>query len=251
MKNNVLRLTCCLLSAFALIFLSCCEGEAPVFHSLYTIESISKLKATGEARIGENTDESVYVFLFDQDKIGISQTPPKREMVLPTTEYYFVGLNLGEFDGWVARAKYELYLTDTDPEVILRETCLGVVSSRDTADRYLVTGNPFDWAEYGKIYHRETKNGVPELVMLYEMDVCPDGFAVGEKGVLYLVAEDRILSVNPDGEVTVLHTSAWLGEQCPNSLCVLDGTVYIGINGGVAVYDIVQDSLMWYEIALS
>ena len=234
-----------------------CQDKGHSFYSLYTIESISELQETDDAQKEGNAEEGIYVFRFDgeryEEKIGISRTRPEQETVLPTYGYYYVGVNLGEFDGWVARAAYESYLSDEHPEIVLRESFLGFATNDATSDQYLVTGMPYEGMAYGKVYHVKQVDGGPEeaLVLIYESDDCPDGFSVDENGVLYLVTGGTLLSVTRDGKTRVLYTSEWLEEKNPTSLTVLHNTVYIGIHGGVAVYDIEQDSLMWYEITLA
>jgi hypothetical protein len=70
-----------------------------------------------------------------------------------------------------------------------------------------------------------------------------------EGDTVYVVTNKRIIKIRGDKvEKVLLEDAFWKGTLYPNSIVKIGETLYIGMRGGIASYDLGTGELCWYEM---
>jgi len=68
-----------------------------------------------------------------------------------------------------------------------------------------------------------------------------------EDDTVYVVTDERLIKITNNKLDKVLVEDAFWGDQYPNSIVRIDDTLYIGMRGGIASYNLETGKLLWYE----
>lgn len=179
---------------------------------------------------------------------------PNTFMTHRTTNGYFLGVDVGEFDGWV---KYFPYYSAVAPEIVgssrdvVNENCRGFVEdwSRNV---YLFT---WDYAGLyspgsGVIYELRlpSLDGEWEWKQVAEAAGKPLFFEYDrENKIIYVVSSMELVAFSlEDYSVTTLSDLSLWGAA--TSMVRIDNKLYIGMAMGIYEYDLTTTETKWYPM---
>ncbi len=182
---------------------------------------------------------------------------PNTFMTHRTTNGYFLGVDVGEFDGWV---KYFPYYSAVAPEIVgssrdvVNENCRGFVEdwSRNV---YLFT---WDYAGLyspgsGVIYELRlpSLDGEWEWKQVAEVAGKPLFFEYDrENKIIYVVSSMELVAFSlEDYSVTTLSDLSLWGAA--TSMVRIDNKLYIGMAMGIYEYDLATADTKWYPMDYS
>lgn len=179
---------------------------------------------------------------------------------------YLVGVDMGEFDGWVLMCYDTLNEDKTDiltqDKRIITENCLGFLNDMYqyeyegelywTADYnvvYIFTGLAHLGSDCGAIY-KFSATGKEfddyECELFADLGSCPNAFMMDGRNIVVATHTKGLLTIDPDGNVTELFTADYWSHLIPNSIVKLDNSYYVGTAYGILKYNIDTDDVVWY-----
>lgn len=178
--------------------------------------------------------------------------------------HYLVGVDMGEFDGWVSVVDYgSNYFEDAEEKRIINENCVGILNAkiRDEIDGevrwwndldkcYIFTSftkiDPDEDFYVGKIYKLwNTEDGDYEFETFVELDANPCAM-MNDEDNLIVATRKSLLFIDPNGNVNELFTADYWVHLMPNSIVKLDNSYYVGTAYGILKYNIDTDDVVWY-----
>ena len=178
---------------------------------------------------------------------------------------YLVGVDMGEFDGWVLMCYDTLNEDKTDiitqDKRIITENCLGFLNdmyqyeyegklywAADYNVVYIFTGLAHLGSDCGAIY-KFSATGEEfddyECELFADLGSCPNAFMMDGRNIV-VATLNGLYTVDPDGNVNELFTADYLVHLMPNSIVKLDNAYYIGTAYGILKYNIDTDDVVWY-----
>lgn len=199
---------------------------------------------------------------LDGDDLLISaEMPPETDSyTLKGNNGYFVGTDIGEFDGWV---KYFPYYSVMAPEIVgepadvVDENCLGFIKV-DSTRGYLLT-----WVYQGGILeaYEGVSGGVYELrfpnadndwscTRIADIKGLPRTYTYdADSGILYIATTTSLLAVSTSERTCTKLADLSLWDAAGvTSLVQLNGKLYAGMPMGVYEYDLATGGTKWYPM---
>ena len=158
---------------------------------------------------------------------------------------YFLGVRLGEWDGWVKYYKYHTNLLDVEPVMVAKEQCCGIILCSNT-EGYVLTG-PVNEG-YGNIY----KLYLPESKTEWEWSLVGtvDGFPcsyvyLAEEQTLLIATTKEIVTVSSDNQISTVIQSKYL-DLLPTSILICKNQLWCGLHSGLLRIDMTTLEETWY-----
>lgn len=158
---------------------------------------------------------------------------------------YFVGVDMGEFDGWLKCYPYfsaqEAEIVD-EPVMVSDKNCRGIVKVNNTL------GYAFGWTE---IYKLVVPEGEKEWTWAKtELDgMCLAYSYCEESETIYIATSKELLALSVvDDSVTVLADLSLWGYAGEWSMLRLNDKVYVGMSRGIYEYDLTTGKSLWYPL---
>lgn len=220
---------------FAVVFLASCRSGANEIEVTGDISGVEKLYAS---EYSFDRDAEPYFVSTVNNKLSLSNKrgDPKYSHVMPGDNGYFVGITIGEFDGWVRYYPYYSFdpLVAGQEKVICEENCQGFIKI-DNKNAYMFTGLALVTTEYGKVYKLNYSDETDWTCnQIFEVDSVIIG-SVYSNGTAYFITYNNLYSISADDEISepLLDVS----QNSLTSITALDGIIYVGTFGGVLGYN--------------
>lgn len=171
---------------------------------------------------------------------------------------YFLGVTLGEWDGWVKLYPYHSALAPEivgEPQMVVNENCRGIIQINNALGYLLVgtTGSILDTeAALGAIYelrlNKESReweweklSNLPGYPLLYEYD--EDGKTI------YIATHTELLSFSVEDKsvVSLADLRIWASTGAL-SIVQRDQTLYLGMAMGIYEFDLTKNDWKWYPM---
>ncbi len=166
---------------------------------------------------------------------------------------YLVGVDCGEFDGWVLLSDYAGFHPDGDGqfEKILEENCMGFLQKPtgigEPEIAYIFTGMLHITINEGTLYRFENGSG-PEwkLEKISDLGSCPCAFMYDENRII-VATNDGLIAVDPDtGAIETLCETDYWAYISPKSMVRLGDSYLISGDIGILEYRIESKKIVWY-----
>lgn len=273
MKRNFLRTAVCLLTVVGILFLPSC---APKPETLDVIsEDYPRLKEMiaqePNAEIIENWSDGDNPYLdytcflsMENDEIHVSNQQPQwnqeeSKVLFLNGSYYLIGLNLGEFEGWIALFRDTYYaqaegtdMSKLENQLIADENYCGFIELSYT-EILCLTGLAHMSTDYGHIYRmtydEETRTW--SWALFADLGSMPLAYYYAqETQTVYVATRTQLLSVDRSGNVTVLFESELWQYMWATSMIRKDRYLYIGMCMGIYRFDLETGTATWFSFDL-
>lgn len=156
---------------------------------------------------------------------------------------YFMGVDIGEFDGWVKYCPYFSLLPEAGREKLVSEqNCRGIIA-RDHRNGYILTSQSL----YAMNCENENYQWEWRLIESFDNGVRTYLY-LNEQDVLYVVTAGSIVSVSADFQTTTIVESDILRYMETNSIVFYEGSLWCGASTGVYRYCFETDEERWYPV---
>ena len=245
---------------FILIFLfsSCSSGKTL---DVYMDGENRSLKTRERYLTIKDLSEGLFMLydvnLFGNDLVvGTEKATPRVHTVRPNYYSYYIGVNYGEFGGWVEYGQKDkenpdgLAIIPDDVKIILNENCRGLIDPRfGNNDVILLTGLRHLDTDVGKMYILNDGN-VREV---YDFNSCPQIYLWDyDEDILYIKTHDKIYSYKYDEEVKILYEfEKDYGEYYDfdtNNMVKRGNSLIFGSIIGIFEFDLVTQEKYWYPL---
>jgi hypothetical protein len=154
-----------------------------------------------------------------------------------------VGFNKGEFGGWI------VFMPNDGPLYeILNENFRGFYTIGDKI--YVLTGLAHMVSDYGSIYELTFVKNKWTAREILDIGNCPAIFLL-VNDELYIATYDDTLLIIKDGKISnILVKDSFFGMLHPNSMIYANNSIFIGMTGGVYMYDLDTGMDKWYEFLI-
>ena len=262
--NKKIKMHCVILILLFVIFVPSCSNSAPLLINSFDYPKLVQLKPgefdsdiANDWYSYEYAEYSCYVSI-NEGELLISNRTNETKVYTEMFNYgYFVGVDLGEFDGWVKYYPYNsIDLGETDGTLVVAENCAAIVK-RSNVNGYLLT------SDYGGIIGNDDIGHAYELQYSTAKDdwtyeiIGPLGgrplncFYVEEEDKLYVVTTQNIVVITNAKQIEIIVESNLIKSICPNSIVFLEGTLYCGSPFGIYRYNISTGEEIWYPVDYS
>ena len=162
---------------------------------------------------------------------------------------YLLGVDCGEYDGWVSVLEYGTnYVEEAKQERILNENCAGFLQkSFDYEDRkvYIFTGLSHMFTDEGNIYTFENGKESYKLEKFATLDGAPEAFFMDGETII-VSTNGGLYSIDTNGKITELYTADYWRELKTMSIVKIENSYYIGTASGILEYRIKTDDIVWF-----
>ena len=240
------------LIASAQLCFSACSGKGSLDVMSYDYQGLVKMEQNDIDLdyIWQNFTGHYCGVSLENEKLVISRPDiNKRSYTMMGNYGYFVGVDLGEFDGWVRFFPYDG--DDTEPLLVVDENCRGFVERGQGKGELLLTGLAHMGLNEGALYKLYLVDKQWHWEKLCDLGSSPNAYFYNkDTGILYIVTDMAILAYTEEDGLETLLKNEDLGYMYPNSLVELDGKLYVGMALGVYEYDLGNGSTSWYTLDL-
>ena len=167
---------------------------------------------------------------------------------------YFVGVDIGEFDGWVTYYPYYSVFAPEivgEPRMVAGENCRGLIGI-DDRNGYALTGLAHLFTDRGALYRLSLPEGESDWTWSKVADLpgCPRAYDYHEEAqTVYIVTSQELLALSTvDDSLTVLADLDPWRHSGVTSVVALDGKVYVGMGMGIYEYDLATGQSLWYPL---
>lgn len=156
---------------------------------------------------------------------------------------YFMGVDIGEFDGWVKYYPYFSLLPEAGSEkLVSNQNCRGIIA-RDHTNGYILTVRSL----YAMNYENENRRWEWRLIQSFDSGVRTYLY-LEDRDILFIVTAGSIVSVSADFQVATIAESEILKWMETNSIVFYDGSLWCGASTGVYRYCFETDEEQWYPV---
>ena len=162
---------------------------------------------------------------------------------------YLVGLNLGEWDGWVRFYPYRSSLLERDPEVVLLRNCRGFIAEPgDRSKGYILTEEEGGEGGIYEITFDEASEDW-ECTLIGTFDGPPhDYWYDTAEHTIFIATLQAIVSVSTDTHrIKTIVRSETLRIE-PTSIVVCGDKIWCGLAAGFWTYDMSTREETWYFV---
>ena len=199
-----------------------------------------------------------YVSISDGKLIISKSAETKESHIMAGNNGYFIGVDLGEFDGFIEyRSYHSAWSEDWTPpvtamsETVIPENCRGFVKADNTYG-YALTGYSHMFTDEGAIYKLTfpTANSYYTCTKICELSACPRAYTYdGESEAVYIATTNELLLLSlKDDTVKVLADISVFSPLGTTSMVYTDGKIYIGMCMGIYEYDTKTNDSAWYPL---
>ena len=165
---------------------------------------------------------------------------------------YFVGIKLGEWDGWVRYYPYHTNLTDEDSMIVAQEGCCGIIPDPDDRHKgYIITNGGEYGNGNGKVYGLTLENLERkwQWYLIGSIEGSPTAYHyLQDKKQLLIATTKAIISLSEENDqIEVIANLDYLRME-PTSIVLLDNKVWCGLSAGFLTYDLSTHEETWYFI---
>lgn len=182
----------------------------------------------------------------------------KESHIMAGNNGYFIGVDLGEFDGFIEyRSYHSAWSEDWDPPVkstsekVIPENCRGFVKADNTYG-YALTGYSHMFTDNGAIYKLTfpTASTAYTCIKICELSSNPRAYTYDkESETAYIATANELLSLSlKDDTVKELADLSHLSSLVGRSMVSIDGNIYIGMCTGIFEYDTKTNKTTWYPL---
>ena len=162
---------------------------------------------------------------------------------------YFIGVDLGEFDGWVKYYPYFSQYPESGNEALVStENCCGIIA-QDRRNGYILTYKAL--TSFGTVYkiHYSEENSKWEWEVLKSFETTPLAFWYQkDQDILYIATSGTIVSISNDSRVSTIVQSEILSDIDVNSIVYDNNSFWCGSSLGVYRYCIEEKTEKWYPM---
>lgn len=201
----------------------------------------------GETNCYQGPKYEVFVRNYE---LGIREYSSEDCRVFGMDYRYLIGMDFGEFDGWVAVNDY--YSNSDLPnreeqKVIIKENCKGFLWENPQKQKnvYIFTGISHMAINEGKIYKFKNDKNDYEVEEFAVLDSEPLAFLIDGEDII-LVTSKSFSKVKPDGTIEYISTEEYWSDLCANSIVKYNECYYIGAESGILEYRINDGNITWY-----
>lgn len=210
-----------------------------------------------------------FLKLNDNNELVIYSDEPRHQTHLFCGDSgYFVGLSIGDYDGWVILYPYDygyissekysgpLKITpDMEPFIVAHENCLGFIKI-DNKNGYMITSDYWGFEDengndiYSRIYRLyidENSNWQWELIGSTKENISAYFYDKESNGI-YISGLNEITYFNLATYEFTTITQTPHFHRSPASMVKLENKLYICWNMGIYEYDLETDEGLWYLI---
>ena len=164
---------------------------------------------------------------------------------------YFVGVDMGEYDGWVKYYPYPAVGDSDASQTVVSENCKGIIKI-DNKNGYVLTGLRHILSDCGAIY----KLSLPSIHEKWEWSKVADLSSVpmayaydDESNSIYIATALELLkySISTNTVTTLADVSLWEFSGA-TSMVILGGKIYLGMGMGIYEYDIATATTAWFPV---
>lgn len=184
------------------------------------------------------------VMEMDSDKIIVKLVEPTSSGILCVNNGYFVGVNVGEFDGWVKYFPYYSDLTDmTGGTTVIHENWVDFIKI-DNSFGYVITYIPSILGNgSGSIYTLELIESEWTWNLFASLDFIPCSVTMVNDNMI-IAGKGTIVEVDDVGTINTIVKSDIL--TYPDSIVVLNGRYYCVDSIGIYEYDTSDSTEKWF-----
>ena len=163
---------------------------------------------------------------------------------------YFVGVNIGEFDGWVRFYPYNSVCFDLESTPVVNENCLGFIKISNSKG-YLVTEDFRSMSKSECIGHLlelsgDYESGTFKWETIAETD-CPLAFTYDEETEsVYISTCTSIIMIDKNHTVKIIKETEIPYEILTNSMIKIGNSLFCGSCTGIYEYRADSDDEFWY-----
>ncbi len=189
------------------------------------------------------------VYLRDGE-LALREHVRKNAMAFNMDYRYLLGVELGEFDGWVAVNDYYSnsdMLKHEEQKVIIKDNCIGFLwaNKNDRKNVYIFTGLSHRGITRGKIYKFQNEESAYEVNEFVDLDAEPLAFLMDGEDIIVVTA-NAFLKVESDGKTETISDEEYWSDLCANSIVKHNECYYIGAESGILEYRINDGDITWY-----
>ncbi|HHW39488.1 MAG TPA: hypothetical protein GXX18_20110 [Bacillales bacterium] len=181
--------------------------------------------------------------VLEGKKIFVQESLEFKKTHFAAVDYiYYVGVDCGEFGGWVGRG---VHFEDFSKrgEIIVKEQCKGLIKV-DNEKVLLLTGLGHLITDKGKLYML----GSDSIHELYNFNSCPQVY-LWEDEVLYIKTTDKLYSYKINEEPIVLYEFEDDEKYIYSiSLIKIDQSLFLGSLNGILEFQMDTKNLYWYPV---
>ncbi len=164
---------------------------------------------------------------------------------------YFIGVNIGEFDGWVRFYPYNSACFGLESTLVVNENCLGFIKISNQKG-YLVTEDyrsmsPFNC--FGHLFelNADYDSGTVKWEKIAETDTAPFAFTYDEETEsVYMATCTSIIMIDKNHTGKIVKETEMPFEILINSMIKIGNSLFCGSFTGIYEYRIDSDEEFWY-----
>lgn len=165
---------------------------------------------------------------------------------------YFVGINMGEFGGWLRYYEGKPFYNNEEGILVADSNCLGYQQA--TFDKlFMFVGDVAHLFTKGRteIYLMESDDKKWTWRPIGEVDGAYRGVSCYDKEseTLYMVTHTGIYAVDKNEKLSSFAVPDYFGDLIANSATVIDGVLYIGSWCGIYAQPIDGSASTWYPLS--
>lgn len=184
---------------------------------------------------------------------GINEYSYYRDSYMIHLNYtgYFVGINMGEFGGWLRYYDERPFYNTEEGILVSNSNCLGY-QEVDSEKLFLFVGDVAHLFNKGRteIYLAEYVDQQWNWKPIAEVD---GSYRVGyydkETETLYVVTLTGIYAIDKSGELFSYNIPDYIDDLVANSATVIDGVLYIGSWCGIYAQPVDGSASTWYPLS--
>lgn len=231
--------------------LKVCSTDYPALKTLYPGEFDYALAQTWWLPDNPYADYSCNIRLLNGELYLESKATETTSFVAQFDNGYFVGLDLGEFDGWVKYYPYYSNLLEELPDTIVSvDNCKGIVKVGSQLGYVLTSCFSGTTPEQssGTVYKLTCEEGLWKWQDTISLSGAPLAYFVTEDLMIYIVTTRNIVCFSQDQQLHTIVESDLIAAIGANSIVYMDQTIYCGSPMGVYSYSISSQTETWYPI---
>lgn len=191
-----------------------------------------------------------YEIYLREGELCLREYIEKDAMVFNCNYRYLIGIELGEFDGWVAVNDYYSnsdMFEHEEQKVIIKDNCVGFLTKEfgERDNVYIFTGLSHMAITRGKIYKFKNNEHDYEVNEFVDLNAEPLAFLMDGEDII-VVTSRAFLRVKPDGKIETISDEEYWSALCANSIVKHNGCYYIGAESGILEYRINGGKITWY-----
>lgn len=186
-------------------------------------------------------DENIAVAILDDEVVPVEMERRALSGEMECDEGVFVGRYGGEWGGNIRFESKEGYSYQ-----ILEDNFRGFTTIGEKY--YVLTGLAHMGTDYGAFYEFVFEEGIWQAKQVGDLGSCPNTFLLIDNK-LYIVTNKAmfVFDAEKDRVSTLVESTLW-ENMYPNSMLYANRSIYIGMRGGMFVYNLDWKTQKWYVL---